>query len=78
MAVKAIDSGMKVMATTEASITRRDDQLGPSTTAKTEKSGSYGEHALQKQYGTTKLAEKFYNQQMLNHLNRTIQEFINR
>lgn len=38
--------------------------------------GSQGEHSLQKEHGTTKRANSFYERQVLNHLNPSMQEFI--
>ncbi|PTX58450.1 hypothetical protein C8P63_11637 [Melghirimyces profundicolus] len=38
--------------------------------------GSRGEHFLQKEYGTEKRALAFYNNQMLDHLNQTMMDFI--
>lgn len=35
-----------------------------------------GEHILQEQYGTTKRAQSFYNNQMLSYLNKGMMEFI--
>ena len=40
--------------------------------------GSAGEHSLQKQYGTSKRAEKFYSNQVLDHLNEEMLRFIHR
>ncbi len=40
--------------------------------------GSEGEHHAQKKFGTTRRALAFYNNQMLNHLNAVMQEFIAR
>jgi len=40
--------------------------------------GSAGEHRLQEYYGTTERAKRFYEQQMLDHLNERMQEFIAR
>lgn len=40
--------------------------------------GSDGEHILQKQYGTAKRAEKFYSNQVLDHLNEEMRRFIDR
>jgi uncharacterized protein len=40
--------------------------------------GSAGEHCLQQTYGTTERANRFYQQQMLDHLNERMQEFIGR
>lgn len=38
--------------------------------------GSAGEHQLQQQLGSTQRAERFYQQQMLDHLNQRMREFI--
>ncbi len=38
--------------------------------------GSQGEHSLQKEHGTTKRANSFYDRQVLDHLNPSMQEFI--
>ncbi len=38
--------------------------------------GSEGEHLAQEKFGTTRRALAFYNQQMLNHLNSLMREFI--
>jgi predicted pyridoxine 5'-phosphate oxidase superfamily flavin-nucleotide-binding protein len=43
-----------------------------------ERPGSQGEHSLQEKYDTKKEAEHFYQKQMLDHLNPTMQEFIRR
>jgi predicted pyridoxine 5'-phosphate oxidase superfamily flavin-nucleotide-binding protein len=43
-----------------------------------ERPGSAGEHLLQQQYGTTERAERFYEMQMLDHLNATMREYIGR
>jgi len=40
--------------------------------------GSDGEHVLQQKYGTTERAERFYEQQVLDHLNPRMREFIGR
>ena len=40
------------------------------------KPGSKGEHNLQKKFETEKRALAFYNSQLLNHLNREMQQFI--
>lgn len=40
--------------------------------------GSAGEHALQQRYGTTERAERFYRQQVLDHLNQRMRGFIAR
>jgi predicted pyridoxine 5'-phosphate oxidase superfamily flavin-nucleotide-binding protein len=40
--------------------------------------GSAGEHALQAQLGTTTAAERFYNEQLLDHLNEEMIEFVGR
>jgi predicted pyridoxine 5'-phosphate oxidase superfamily flavin-nucleotide-binding protein len=40
--------------------------------------GSVGEHELQNEFGTTERAERFYSDQMLNHLNPTMIEFVAR
>ncbi|MDV6011131.1 hypothetical protein F8178_01320 [Haloechinothrix sp. LS1_15] len=42
------------------------------------KPGSTGEHQLQQAYGTTKRADRFYNDQMLDHLNEDMMEFVGR
>lgn len=39
-------------------------------------SGSEGEHALQERYGSTGRAHRFYERQVLDHLNDRMQEFI--
>ncbi|TDK54710.1 pyridoxamine 5-phosphate oxidase [Bacillus salipaludis] len=39
---------------------------------------SRGEHLLQEQYGTTKRASSFYENQMLNYLNNKMTEFISK
>ncbi|HEV7898635.1 MAG TPA: pyridoxamine 5'-phosphate oxidase family protein [Planosporangium sp.] len=38
--------------------------------------GSAGEHRLQEQYGTAERAQRFYSQQMLDHLNERMREFV--
>ena len=40
--------------------------------------GSAGERALQRGYGTTDRADRFYDQQMLDHLNDRMREFVGR
>ncbi|MBV1850560.1 pyridoxamine 5'-phosphate oxidase family protein [Catellatospora tritici] len=40
--------------------------------------GSVGEHRLQDRYGTTERAERFYDQQVLDHLNERMREFVGR
>lgn len=40
--------------------------------------GSHGERALQERFGTTERAERFYEQQMLDHLNDRMREFLTR
>ncbi|MGW1678843.1 pyridoxamine 5'-phosphate oxidase family protein [Saccharopolyspora sp. NPDC002376] len=40
--------------------------------------GSSGEHLLQRAYGTEKRAHKFYDDQVLDHLNSQMKEFIGR
>ena len=40
--------------------------------------GSDGEHVLQTQFGTSKRAEKFYSNQVLDHLNEEMRRFIDR
>jgi predicted pyridoxine 5'-phosphate oxidase superfamily flavin-nucleotide-binding protein len=40
--------------------------------------GSLGEHRLQQQYGTCERAERFYAQQVLDHLNERMCEFVGR
>lgn len=40
--------------------------------------GSEGEHALQRRYGTRERADRFYEQQMLDHLNARMRDFIAR
>ena len=40
--------------------------------------GSHGEHLLQDQYDTAARAEKFYQRQMLHHLNEPMRQFIAR
>jgi uncharacterized protein len=40
--------------------------------------GSVGEHHLQRRYGTTERAERFYQQQVLDHLNDRMREFLGR
>ena len=40
--------------------------------------GSQGEHALQAQFGTEKRAQSFYDHQMLDFLNSSMREFIQR
>ena len=39
-------------------------------------SGSQGEHALQRQYGTKKRADNFYDRQVLDYLNQSMRKFI--
>ena len=41
-------------------------------------SGSGGEHELQRRYGTTERAERFYQQQVLDRLNERMREFVAR
>ncbi len=41
-----------------------------------DKPGSEGEHRLQESYGTQSRAQGFYNNQMLDHLNPQMQEFV--
>jgi predicted pyridoxine 5'-phosphate oxidase superfamily flavin-nucleotide-binding protein len=38
--------------------------------------GSAGEHILQEKYGTTERARRFYDQQVLHHLNHRMREFL--
>ncbi len=40
--------------------------------------GSSGERELQRRYGTVDRAERFYTQQVLDHLNEHMQEFVAR
>ena len=40
--------------------------------------GSQGEHQLQQRYGTCERAERFYTQQVLDHLNERMREFLGR
>jgi predicted pyridoxine 5'-phosphate oxidase superfamily flavin-nucleotide-binding protein len=40
--------------------------------------GSVGEHHLQEKYGTTQRADRFYQRQMLDHLNDRMWEFLSR
>jgi uncharacterized protein len=40
--------------------------------------GSEGEHRLQQRYGTCERAERFYTQQVLDHLNERMREFVAR
>lgn len=40
--------------------------------------GSIGEHQLQERYGTCERADRFYQQQMLDHLNERMREFVDR
>lgn len=40
--------------------------------------GSDGEHLLQERFGTTERAERFYQQQVLDHLNERMREFVTR
>lgn len=40
--------------------------------------GSIGERLLQERYATTERAERFYQQQMLDHLNERMREFVTR
>ncbi|HET6211848.1 MAG TPA: pyridoxamine 5'-phosphate oxidase family protein [Micromonosporaceae bacterium] len=40
--------------------------------------GSAGEHLLQRRYGTTDRAERFYEQQMLDHLSDRMRDFVAR
>ncbi|MFP8883331.1 pyridoxamine 5'-phosphate oxidase family protein [Streptomyces mangrovi] len=40
--------------------------------------GSDGEHAMQRRLGTTERADRFYGEQMLDHLNERMREFIGR
>jgi hypothetical protein len=40
--------------------------------------GSAGEHILQERFGTTERAERFYQQQLLDHLNPRMREFVAR
>jgi predicted pyridoxine 5'-phosphate oxidase superfamily flavin-nucleotide-binding protein len=40
--------------------------------------GSTGEHRLQEQYGSTERADRFYQQQVLDHLNPRMREFLGR
>lgn len=40
--------------------------------------GSAGEHALQRTYGSSQRAERFYHDQMLDHLNEDMIEFVGR
>jgi uncharacterized protein len=37
-----------------------------------------GEHVLQQRYGTTERADRFYSQQLLDHLNERMREFVDR
>ena len=40
--------------------------------------GSAGEHLLQERHGTTDRADRFYSQQVLDHLNERMREFVGR
>ncbi|PYC76782.1 pyridoxamine 5-phosphate oxidase [Streptomyces tateyamensis] len=40
--------------------------------------GSTGEHLLQQEHGTTERAERFYREQVLDHLNARMREFVAR
>jgi uncharacterized protein len=40
--------------------------------------GSAGEHVLQRRYGTTDRARRFYEQEMLDHLNDRMRDFVGR
>ena len=40
--------------------------------------GSAGEHELQRRFGSTERAERFYQQQVLDHLNERMREFVAR
>jgi hypothetical protein len=53
-----------------------DDLSGPTSTA--ERPGSEGEHRLQQAYGTAARAERFYRDQVLDHLNEKMIEFVGR
>ena len=52
----------------------------PSTDSspKEERPGSDGEHELQKSFGSQERADRFYQEQMSDHLNATMQEFVGR
>ncbi len=54
-----------------------DDPFAGSATA-TRLPGSSGEHLLQNAYSTDKRARKFYDDQVLDHLNESMREFISR
>jgi predicted pyridoxine 5'-phosphate oxidase superfamily flavin-nucleotide-binding protein len=43
-----------------------------------ERPGSDGEHLVQQRLGTTERADRFYSDQVLDHLNVRMQEFVNR
>jgi hypothetical protein len=40
--------------------------------------GSQGEHELQERYGTADRADRFYDQQVIDHLNERMREFVSR
>ncbi len=54
----------------------RDGQAG--TSAWVPRPGSDGEHALQQRLGTTERADRFYDQQVQDHLNERMREFVER
>lgn len=52
------------------------EPMAPSVPAR--RPGSDGEHALQQRLGTSERAKRFYDQQVLDHLNERMQEFVGR
>lgn len=53
-----------------------DDQGG--TVVALHRPGSAGEHDLQRRFGTTERAQRFYEHEMLDHLNDRMREFVGR
>src|SRR5688572_29511219 len=51
-------------------------RLVPGSSESVETHGSSGEHCLQKMYGTGERAERFYREQVLDHLNGRMREFV--
>jgi hypothetical protein len=51
---------------------------GPLVESRPDWPGSAGEHMLQERYGTAERAERFYSQQVLDHLNEAMIDFVAR
>lgn len=55
---------------------RRAPEPGGQASGPLRRPGSDGEHALQQRMGTTTRADRFYDQQVLDHLNERMREFV--